>query len=241
MRIRPIVLAGALIGFPALGHPAAAQDLSGVWMRQPPGSGFSTAPPPQMTAWAAARFSANKPTVGPNASLDSNDPTLDCAPPGVPYILAIPTPFEIVQMPGEILQLFEYNHFVRRIHTDGRGHPADLRDTGTHEWSGHSIGWWEGDTFVIDTIGFNDETWLDRLGHPHSDALHVVERLRRLDHDTLQYEVTVEDPKAYVSPWAGRMSFSLRPDWEILEHVCTTRGDEYLEYKRRAWERPAQP
>jgi hypothetical protein len=215
---------------------AAAQDLSGVWMRQAPGSTFSSAPPPPMTAWAAARFAANRPTVGPNASLDATDPTLECIPPGVPYILTIPTPFEFVQTPGQVIQLFEYNHFVRRIHTDARDHPDDLADTGTYEWLGHSIGWWERDTLVIDTVGFNDQTWLDRLGHPHSDALHLVERLRLVDPDTLEYGVTVNDSKAYEAPWEGRMIFTRRADWEIFEHICTTKGDEYLEYKQRAWE-----
>ncbi|MSO83669.1 MAG: hypothetical protein EXQ53_10300 [Acidobacteria bacterium] len=150
-------------------------------------------------------------------------------------MLAVPTPFEIVHTRWQVIQLFEYNHFVRRIHTDGRPHPADLRDSGVYEWHGHSIGRWEGDTFVIDTIGFNDATWLDRLGHPHSDALHVVERIRRVDHDTLQYGVTIEDPKAYAGPWTGEMVFRLRPDWEIFEHVCTTKGDAYSEYKQKAW------
>lgn len=215
---------------------ASAQgDLSGVWIRQPAGNTFSETPPPPMTPWALERFHAHKPTVGPKAALGANDPTLDCAPPGVPYILAVPTPFEFVHVPGQVIQLFEYNHFVRRIHTDGRPHPANLRDTGSYEWMGHSVGRWDGETFVIDTIGFNDATWLDRLGHPHSDALHVVERVRRLDHETLEYGVTVEDPKAYAAPWTGRMVFKLRSDWEILEHSCTTKGDAYLEFKEKAW------
>lgn len=226
----------AVIALTACPAGASAQvDLSGVWMRQAPGNGFSEAPPPPMTPWGVEQFRSHKPTVGPQAALDANDPTLACAPPGLPYVLAIPTPFEIVQTRGQVMQLFEYNHFVRRIHTDGRPHPADLRDTGVYEWHGHSIGRWEGDTFVIDTIGFNDATWLDRLGHPHSDALHVVERIRRVDHDTLEYGVTIDDPKAYTAPWAGRMIFTLRPDWEIFEHVCTTTGDAYLEYKQKAW------
>ena len=189
------VVAGASFVWPG---PAVAQhDLSGVWMREQPGNGFSDAPPPPLTSWALEHFAANRPTVGPDAALDANDPTLHCVPPGVPYILAVPTPFELIHARGEIIQIFEYNHFVRRIHTDGRPHPEDLRDTGAYQWLGHSIGRWEGDTFVIDTIGFNDETWLDRLGHPHTDALHLIERLRRVNHGTLEYGVTVEDPKAY--------------------------------------------
>ncbi len=219
---------------------ATAQvDLSGVWLRQPAGNGFSDIPPPPMTSWALERFNANKPTVGPRAALDANDPTLNCAAPGVPYILAVPTPFEFVHTAGQVIQLFEYNHFVRRIHTDGRTHPSNMSDTGSYEWMGHSIGRWDGDTFVIDTVGFNDATWLDRLGHPHSDALHVVERIRRLDQDTLEYGVTIEDPKAYAAPWTGRMIFKRRAGWEILEHSCTTNGEAYSEFKEKAWAKDA--
>lgn len=230
---RSLVVVTLLAAGPSV---ASAQvDLSGVWIRQPAGNSFGDTAPPPMTPWALERFNSHKPTVGPKAVLDANDPTLDCAAPGVPYILAVPTPFEFVHAPGQVIQLFEYSHFVRRIHTDGRPHPANLRDTGSYEWMGHSIGRWEGDTFVIDTIGFNDATWLDRLGHPHSDALHVVERIRRLDHDTLEYGVTVDDPKVYAAPWNGRMVFTLRSDWEILEHSCTTKGDAYLDFKQKAW------
>jgi hypothetical protein len=215
---------------------SAQADLSGVWMRQQPGNSFSDAPPPPLTPWALERFSATRPTVGPKAALDANDPTLECAPPGVPYVLTVPTPFELVHADGEVIQLFEYNHFVRRIHTDGRPHPADLKDTGAYEWLGHSIARWEGDTLVIDTIGFNDTTWLDRLGHPHSDALRLVERLRRVNHDTLEYGVTIEDPKAYTAPWTGVIVFTLRPDWDILEHICTTTAETYRQFKDNAWD-----
>ena len=231
--IRSLAIVLALVAYPAV--TVAQTDLSGVWMRQQPGNGFADTAPPAMTPTALEQFKANRSTVGPNAALDANDPTLTCIPPGVPYVLSIPTPFEFIQVQGEVVQLFEYNHFVRRIHTDGRSHPANLRDTGSYEWLGHSIGRWEGDTFVIDTIGFNDATWLDRLGHPHSDALHVVERIRRVKGDTLEYDVTIEDPKSYASSWTGRMVFELRPEWEILEHICTTTGDSYLEYKQKTW------
>ena len=214
----------------------AAPDLSGVWMVETPGTSFGTTPPP-MTPWAAERFKANKPTVGPNAALDANDPTVDCVPPGVPYILVVPTPFEFAHVPGQIIQLFEYSHFVRRIYTDGRGHPADLQDTASHEWLGHSIGRWEGSTLVIDTVGFNDQTWLDRLGRPHSDALRVVERVTRTDADTLDYRITVYDEKAYTAPWEGRMVFKQRRGWQLLEHTCVAREDSaYLEFKSKAWQ-----
>ena len=231
--ILAVVVGGASLVWPSAA--AAQHDLSGVWMRQRPGNGFSDGAPPPLTAWALERFAANRPTVGSAAALDANDPTVECVPPGMPYVLAIPTPFEVVHARGEVIQIFEYNHFVRRIHTDGRAHPDDLHDTGAYQWLGHSIGRWEGDTFVIDTTGFNGETWLDRLGHPHSDALHLVERLRRVNHDTLQYDVTVDDPKAYTAPWTGCIIFTLRPDWEILEHVCTTTAKTYEGFKEKAW------
>ena len=78
-------------------------------------------------------------------------------------------------------------------------------------WMGHSIGSWEGDTFVVDTVGINDRTWIDRMGHPHSDALHFVERFRRVAYNTLELEMTIDDPKAYTAPWTAQKVFQLRP------------------------------
>jgi hypothetical protein len=211
------------------------RDLTGVWFRPDAGATFSKAAAPAMTAWADARFRANRPTVGPAAALDANDSTVECFPPGFPYILVVPVPFEIIQTEDRVTQLFEYNHNVRRIYTDGRGHPADLGDTDSAQWMGHSIGRWEGDSLVIDTIGFNDRTWLDRLGHPHSQELRVTEQLRRVTSNTLDYQVTIEDPKAYAAPWSGQMAFALRPDWDILEHNCMPADGDYSAFKARAW------
>jgi hypothetical protein len=123
---------------------------------------------------------------------------------------------EIVQTPGRVLIIYEFDHFVRQIWTDGREHVKDLPGT----WMGDSIGKWEGDTLVVDTTGFNDKTWVDRAGHPHSEDLHVVERIRRADPKTLQVDITIEDPKAYTKPWGGQLLFTARPDWNISELVC---------------------
>ena len=216
-------------------------DLSGVWMEQSTGGTFSKDPAPPMTPWAETKFRANLPTMGPRAALDANDPTLNCFPPGLPYILIIPTPVEIIQTPGRLTELFEYDHSVRRIYTDGRKHPGDLKETGVDQWMGHSIGRWAGDTLVVDTIGFNDKTWLDRLGHPHSDALHVVERIRRVDHDTLEDRITVADPVAYTRPWKGLVLFKLKSNWDIFEHICVTQAEEgrdYFQYHERTWSPP---
>jgi len=210
---------------------AASTDLSGMWRRtrRPPDNKRKytifeialslTNDEPPMTAWGLEKFKAAKPNVGPHAVTiaESNDPTVNCFPPGVPKIyLMRGAPLEILQEPGRVVMYFEYDHFVREIFTDGRQHTSDLNPT----WMGEAIGKWDGDTLVVDTIGFNDKTWLDYSGHPHSDALHVVERIRRLDHNTLVNDITIEDPKAYTKPWVSHMVFDLHPDWKIEETIC---------------------
>jgi hypothetical protein len=210
---------------------AASTDLSGVWRRsrRPPDNKrkytiyelaflLSTEKPP-MTPWAEAKFKAAKPNVGPNAVTltETNDPIVNCFPPGVPRIYLIRgEPVEIMQTPGKTVMLFEYDHFIREIYTDGRPHPKDPPAT----WMGDSIGKWEGDTFVVDSVGFNDKTWLDNEGHPHSEDLRVVERMRRVNHDTLTIDTTIEDPKAYTKPWGGHAIYELKPDWNLGEMIC---------------------
>jgi hypothetical protein len=210
---------------------APPADLSGVWRRsrRPPDKArkytiyelvftISNENPP-MTPWAEEKFKANKPNVGPNSVsiAETNDPIVQCFPPGVPRIYLIRgEPVEIANIPGRVLMLFEYDHFVRNIYTNGRQHPKDLNPS----WMGDSIGRWEGDTLVVDTVGFNDKTWLDNDGHPHTEDLHVVERLRRVNHDTLTIDTTIEDPKAYTKPWGGRATYELKPDWNLGEMVC---------------------
>jgi len=131
--------------------------------------------------------------------------------------------YELRQFPDVVLLLFDEDHLVRRIYMDGRGHPDGYVST----WMGHSIGKYEGDTLVVDTVGFNDKNWIDREGHPHSDALHLVERIRRLNQNSLQYEVTITDPKAYKKPWTRKMVQDLLPPgFELLEGVLC---DEILE------------
>jgi len=211
------------------GAPPA--DLSGVWRRshRPPDKirkytvydlAFSiTNELPPMTHWAEEKYKANKPNVGPRSvSLtESNDPILQCAPPGVPRIYLIRgEPMEIAHIPGRVLIIFEYDHFVRNIFTDGREHPKELSPS----WMGDAIGKWDGDTLVVDTVGFNDKTWLDDDGLPHSEDLHVVERIRRVNHDTLTIDTTIEDPKAYTKTWGGHATYELKPTWNLGEVVC---------------------
>ncbi len=197
------------------------RDLSGVWSGAQEADTFSNRDLP-LTPWAAERFRSVKPGYGPHASALSNDPLQDCLPPGVPRILLVPFPMQIVQIPGEVIMLFEYDHYVRYIYTNRREHPKGLQPT----WMGDSIGHWHGNTFVVDTIGLTDKSWLDQVGHPHSDELHVVERIRRIDRDTLEDDLTMDDPKAYTKPWVGKRIFKLRPGWHLMEYICEDPMDD---------------
>jgi hypothetical protein len=197
-------------------------DFSGVWMGRQSAITFSAKEPP-LQPWALAEFNSVKPGYGPRATPHSEDPILSCAPPGVPRIMLIPFPMQIIQIPGEVVMIFEYDHFVRQIFTDRHEHLKGIAPT----WMGDSIGHWDGDALVVDTTGFNDKTWLDQVGHPHTDALHLIERIHRPDHDTLVDDVTIDDPKAYTKPWTGQQIFKLRPAWHLLEYVCE---DNMLEH-----------
>jgi len=189
--------------------------LDGVWMERRETITFAPTDPP-MQSWAAERYRTAKPGYGPHATAASQDPVLNCLPPGVPRILLMPFPMQIAQLPNEVLMIFEYDHFIREIYTDGRPHPKDLDPT----WMGDSIGKWDGDALVVDTVGFNDKTWLDMVGHPHSDALHLTERIRRVDRATLTDDLTIADPKAFTKPWTGQQAFELKPSWHLGEYIC---------------------
>jgi hypothetical protein len=125
-------------------------------------------------------------------------------------------PWKIVQTPGAILILYDESLHYRQIFTDGRGFPEDPAPT----WFGYSIGKWEGDTLVAETMGLNEDTWIDDGGHPHTEALHVTERFRRRTVGTMDIEITIDDPKTYTKPWAATVRFELLPDTDLAEHVC---------------------
>lgn len=245
MRIRLVCFAIAFFLIPCVPHamrsqaspspapapvstsPSSPRDLSGLWIRlRDKGAtargydsfildlGNVISP---MTPWAAAKFKATHALYGgSDAQTVLSDPIFRCYPPGVPRIYLMNFPMQIVQADGQVIQLFEYDHFIRRIYTDGRAHDKDQGPL----WMGDTIGQWEGDTLVADSTSFNDKTLLDRVGHVHSDALHIIERIRRLDHDFLEIAMTVEDPKAYTQPWSTKFIFQQRPDWKVMENIC---------------------
>jgi hypothetical protein len=143
-----------------------------------------------------------------------DDPEANCLPTGVPRIA--PYPWRIVQTPTHIFFLFEGNiHSFRQIFMNGK-HPADPDPT----WFGHSIGKWEGDTLVVDTVGYNDKFWFDFRGHPHTEKLHTIERYTRKDLGTLVNQVTIDDPGAYSRPFTLTFTARLRPGEELMEYIC---------------------
>jgi hypothetical protein len=152
------------------------------------------------------------------------DPEIKCYLPGVPRATYMPQPFQILQSQKHIMILHQYARAVRTIYMDEHKEaPAD-------SWMGWSNGHWEGETLVVDTTGFNDQTWFDRAGNFHSDALHVVERFTATSPDHLNYEVTIEDPKVFSRPWKMSMPLYRRKEKnaQILESRCVEFAEDLI-------------
>jgi hypothetical protein len=143
-------------------------------------------------------------------------PTANCLPPGLPNLDVGPAPYKLVQTPRLVVVMYEVFGGHRQIYLDGRKLPADSDPL----WLGYSVGHWEGDTLVIDTIGFNDKSWLDAFGHPHSEDLHIVERLRRRDFGHMDVQLTIEDRKTFSRPFDVRVTWRLVPDSDVGEYFC---------------------
>jgi hypothetical protein len=161
--------------------------------------------------WAKAVFDQRA-----DGSHSKEDPDANCLPQGVPKIDAAPAPWKIVQNPGFIVVVYEAFNLWRQIFLDGRQLEKDVNPT----WMGYSTGKWDGDTLIVDTRGFNGKTWLDQLGRPSTDALHVTERFRRKDFGHMNIQITVDDPKAYTRPWTVSEEVHLLPEAELLEFIC---------------------
>jgi hypothetical protein len=206
------------------GHP----DLQGIWqvlntaawdiqdhgarLGVPAGRGVVEGNEIPYQPWALARKKEN---YEKRATLD---PESKCLLSGVPRITYMPYPFQIVQQPDKVNFIYEYNHTLRHVYTNGNPHPKGPIDW----WMGDSRGRWEGNTLVVDVVDFTDQTWFDRAGNFHSEELHVVERYTPTDASHMLYEVTIEDPKVFTQPWKMSMTLyrRLEPQAELLEYEC---------------------
>lgn len=209
---------GALdLAAPAPRMPDGKPNLSGIW--EPP------APPKylrdlaadlkpgdvSMLPWAEALYKERL-----SGAWAREEPDANCLPQGVPKIDAAPAPYRFIQMPGMIVIIYEAFTQWRQIFMDGRELPKEPNPS----WFGYSVGKWEGDTLVVSTTGFNGKVWLDQAGHPSTDALHVIERFRRVNFGQLEIQVTIDDPKAYTKPWTAIENVQLRPNTELIEFIC---------------------
>jgi hypothetical protein len=199
-------------------------DLSGIWRRARPAPPTSSNAPNDGIAngvevlfqpSAAALYQSRADNGG------KGTPSERCLPHGLTKALSVPEPFKIIQTASLIVILHEeFNHY-RQIFTDGRQVPENRAPT----YFGYSLGRWEGDTLVVDTKGFVNDTWLDFRGHPSTDALHIVERYLRRDFGHMEIQFTIDDAKSYTKPWTVSMSFDLLPDTELIEHICENEKD----------------
>ena len=193
-------------------------DLSGIWT-VPSGKylenlGADGVQIP-MQPWAAKLYAERQ------ANFGKDRPSGRCLPHSVTDFDALFQPRKIIQTPAEIVLLFESYHSYRQIFTDGRPLPAQ-RDPA---WFGYSVGQWDGDTLVVETVGLNEGTWLDDGGHPHSDALRITERFHRRDFGHLDVAITIDDAKTYTKPWTVTLPWEYLPDTELLDWVCENNKD----------------
>jgi len=173
--------------------------------------------------WAAAVYDYN------SVNQSKYDPEGYCLPPGGPRMMATPYPAEIIQLPEQkrVIMIFEgAAHIWREIFMDGREHPKG--DALNPTYLGHSVGHYEGDALVVDVVGFNEATWLDYFGHPHTDQLHVIERFTRPNKGTLHYEATIDDPGAYKKPFKVAWDIPWNARGELSEYICQE-NNKYLQ------------
>jgi hypothetical protein len=150
------------------------------------------------------------------ASNGKDHPGVRCLPSGIPEKDTVPAPYKIVQTPDLIVILYESRTIFRQIFMDGRPLPKAANPA----WQGYSVGRWDRDTLVVETAGFNESGWLDMMGHPATDALHVTERFTRRDFGHMDLQITIDDPKAYAKPWTVNAKVRLLPEEDLIEHIC---------------------
>jgi hypothetical protein len=216
---------------PAPRSPDGTPDLTGVWSPKDNKyardiSADSKPDDVPFQPWAKALFDERK-----DGSHSREDPDANCLPQGVPKIHSVAYPQKFIRTPESIVVIFEAFNLWRQIFTDGRELMADPNPT----WLGYSTGKWDGETFVVETKGFNGKAWLDQLGTPTTDALRVIERFRRKDFGHMEVQITIDDSKAFTRPWTITQQLYLLPDTEPIEFICNenNRDLEHLPGKSR--------
>jgi hypothetical protein len=203
---------------PAPRLPDGKPDLSGIW-NPPPPPGFlrdlarDLKEPVPFQPWAKALYDERA------AGLHwTEEPDANCLPQGVPKVLVAPAPWRIIQTPGIIFFVHEAFNLWWQVFLDGREFVphADVQPT----WHGYSTGKWDGDTLVVETRGFNGRIWLDQLGKPSTEMLHVTTRFRRKDVGHMDIQITIDDPGAYTKPWTTTAPVELMPDADLMEFIC---------------------
>jgi len=222
------------------GHAFDVHDLSGVWGFNGVSDAFRN--PPPLTALGKERFEATIGEKGPDGVPLHNKDTsgrggglINCDPSGYPRLHTYNYGFEFLMLPNRVLQFFEIGHTWRTIWTDGRKLPAEPPEP---RWMGWSVGHWEGDTFVIESNGYDDRSWLDAArpdgGWTHSEDMRIVERIRRVGYGTLEWEMTVIDPKTYTQPWvAPKATIKLVPGTELGEDLCVP--SDYQQFNQQLY------
>lgn len=196
-------------------NPVTIANIAGVGRQGPARSPVEKVVDVKFLDWARKYYDEAQ------ANLAKDDPEARCLPPGIPRMYATPFPFQIFQLDDRVIFLFEGGtHIFRTVplasSRDAAKHSEDPNPT----YLGEPVGWWDEDTLVVDTIGFNERTWLDQDGHPHSPQLHTIERFTRIDERTLHYEVTIDDPGAYAEAWTTAWRIPWSAGEELWEYVC---------------------
>jgi hypothetical protein len=214
--------------------PAPKRDLTGIWDAGGAGIAPRGTPTSPLTPWGEKKVSTHRPGDGPRAAPigEINDPLSSmCDPAGFPRLLLFELrPFQVAQTPNQVLMLYMFEKRFRTIWTDGRALPKDPDP----RWYGYSIGRWDDDqTFVVQTIGMDEKTWLDNAGNPHSNDMRVEERYHRVNMGTMELTVTIDDPTAYTKPWVAKNKLALRlipSNVDLMEMICS--ATEAQEYKK---------
>ena len=226
VRVAVLALASTLVANAASAQPAGTKlksgvvpNFEGIWER-PPGMGIRFDPhnaqPPYVPEYAAKFKAAME---GRARGEEVNDPTSKCLPPGMPRIMVATYPLEILQNKNQVTIIAEWSSQVRRIFTDGRPHPDD--DHLDPTFNGHSIGHWEGQTLVVDTVGIHGHTSFDATPLTHSDKMTVKERFHLINPNLIEDQITVTDPVAFTKPWVVTRTYARgAPNLQIMEYIC---------------------